>query len=109
MPNKHEKEKEKNIQACSVIRDNPNAKPVAVIQAVRAINKLLPRQNPEEHKAFNKNLKALIEIRDNVAIEDTIRIMAMNTINTMLESASPVESDIPTEADVMTKLRGSKK
>jgi cell division protein ZapA (FtsZ GTPase activity inhibitor) len=109
MPNKHEKEKENNIKACSVIRDNPSAKPVAVIQAVRAINKLLPRDNPEEHKAFNKNLKALIAIRDNVAIEDTIRIMAMNTINTMLESASPVQDNRPTEADVMNKIRGVKK
>ena len=109
MPNKHEKEKEKNIKACSVIRDNPSAKPVAVIQAVRAINKLLPRDNPEQHSAFDKNLKALIRIRDNVAIEDTIRIMAMNTINTMLESASPVTDDTPTELDVINKIRGSKK
>ena len=81
MPNKHEKEKENNIKACSVIRDNPSAKPVAVIQAVRAINKF----------------------------EDTIRIMAMNTINTMLESANPVQSNLPTEDDVITKIRGSKK
>lgn len=109
MPNKHEKEKENNIKACSVIRDNPNAKPVAVIQAVRAINKLLPRENPEEHKAFNKNLNALIRIRDNVAIEDTIRIMAMNTINTMLESASPVTDDRLTESDILKKIRGGNK
>jgi hypothetical protein len=109
MPNKHEKEKENNIKACSVIRDNPSAKPVAVIQAVRAINKLLPRENPEEHKAFNKNLNALIAIRDNVAIEDTIRIMAMNTINTMLESVSPVQSDRLQESDVISKIRGTKK
>lgn len=108
MPSKHEKEKQKNIDVCSVIRDNPSAKPIAVIQACRAINKLLPRENPETHSAFDKNLKALIEIRDNVSIEDTIRIMAMNTINTMLESVSTEKDDETTEDDILNKIRGAK-
>lgn len=109
MPTKNEKEKQKNISVCSAIRDNKDAKPIAVIQAVRAINKLLPKERPELNAQFNKNLKALIAIRDNKDVEDTIKIMAMNTINTMLESAEPVSSDKPTEADIMKKIRGGKK
>lgn len=106
MASKHEKEKDKNIKACAAIRDKVGAKPIAVIQAVRAINKLMPKENADTHPQFDKCLKALIRIRDSKEIEDTIRIMAMNTINTMLESAGSNMVDRPTEEDIMNKIRG---
>ncbi len=105
---KYDQEKQKNIKSCSAIRDSEESKPIAVIQAVRAIIKLLPKTNADSSPEFNKCLKALIKIRDDMEIEDTIRIMAMNSINTMLENVTEVKTEL-TEEDIMKKIRGKKK
>ena len=100
------KELEKNIQRCAAIRDNKGSRTIAVIQAVRAIQKLIAKDT--EHPEFDKNLDALIEIRDNENVEDTLRVMAMNTINTMLDSTAGDDSK-PSADDIMKKIRGTKK
>ena len=110
MANPFDKEKQENIKTCAKIRDNKTSKPIAVIQAVRAIQKLMPKDHPEENPEFKKNLIALKRIRKDDAIEDTIRVMAMNTINTMLDSVGDGSADDkPTEADIMKKIRSAKK
>ena len=109
MPKKHDNEKQRNICVCSMIRDDAGSKPIAVIQAVRAMNNLFPAEQPDSHPEFEKNLDALIQIRDNEDIEATIRIMAMNTINTMLKSVDSPQEDDSSADDIMKKIRGAKK
>ena len=109
MPKKHDKEKTKNIEVSARIRDGADSKPIAVIQAVRAINKLLPKGEPDDSGEFDRNVTALVAIRDNEGIEDTLRIMAINTLNTMLDTGEGATDARPTESDIMAKIRGAKK
>lgn len=109
MPNKYNGELDKNIAACAFIRDNPTSKPIAIIQAVRAIHKLIAKDNASEHPQFQKNLDALTAIRDDATIEDTLRIMAMNSINTMLDGVVDTSETRPTPDDILKKIRSKKK
>ena len=109
MPKKHDKEKTKNIEVSARIRDGADSKPIAVIQAVRAINKLLPKGEPDDSGEFDRNVTALVAIRDNEGIEDTLRIMAIKTLNTMLDTGEGATDARPTESDIMAKIRGAKK
>lgn len=109
MPRKHDKEKNKNIEVSARIRDGENSRPIAVIQAVRAINKLLPKGEPDSSGEFDKNVTALVAIRDDEGIEDTLRIMAINTLNTMLDNGETATDNRPTETEIMARIRGAKK
>ena len=104
---KYDNELDKNIRRCAAIRDGAESRTIAVIQAVRAIQKLIGKDT--EHPEFDKNLDALINIRDDEAIEDTLRIMAMNSINTMLDATVGDRPDTPSADDIMKKIRGEKK
>ena len=104
---KYTDELENNISRCVYIRDKEGSKTIAIIQAVRVIQKLI--SNNPEHPEFDRDLDALIQIRDNETIEDTLRVMAMNTINTMLDSVGGDKTENPTAEDIMKKIRGEKK
>lgn len=109
MARSYSREKNENIRICAKIRDDKNSKPIAKVQAVRAINKLLPSEGIADNPEFKMNLRVLKRLRLDTTIEDTIRIMAINTINTMLGSVGDPTEDETTEEDIMKKIRGTKK
>ena len=57
-----------------------------------------------------KNIKQLIQIRDDVATSPAVRIQAIQTMQKILDNIGASATDgQPTAADIMTKIRGSKK
>ncbi len=107
MAYKYHKEKQKNIDALIVIRDDIDTPPVVKVQSIRTLQKLLDAEHPQTEL----NFKTLTAIRDDESIKASIRVMAMQTLNSMFEtySSSDVDDTTPTEESIMGKIRGGKK
>lgn len=61
-------------------------------------------------KETQENIKQLIQIRDDVSTSPAVRIQAIQTMQKILDSIGASTTDgQPTAADIMTKIRGTKK
>lgn len=61
-------------------------------------------------KETEMNIRSLIAIRDNVETQPAVRIQAIQTLQKiMTEMGSSASDNRPTEADIMKKIRSSKK
>lgn len=57
-----------------------------------------------------QNIKTLIDIRDDVTTSPAVRIQAIQTMQKIMDSISAASTeDNVTEADIMNKIRGTKK
>lgn len=61
-------------------------------------------------KETEMNIRSLIAIRDDVETQPAVRIQAIQTLQKiMAEMGSSASDNRPTEADIMKKIRSSKK
>lgn len=57
-----------------------------------------------------QNIKTLIDIRDDVTTSPAVRIQAIQTMQKIMDSIGATSTeDKVTEADIMNKIRGTKK
>ena len=60
-------------------------------------------------KIREENIERLLKIRDGVDTPPAVQIQAIQGIQKILAECAPVDDNRPTEADIMTKIRGAKK
>ena len=61
-------------------------------------------------KETESNIKTLIKIRDDVETSPAVRIQAIQTMQKIMDSIGATQTDdLPSEGDILNKIRGSKK
>lgn len=104
---KKDNDRKKNIDTLKEIRDNDANVPAVRVQAVQTMQKLI---GDTDEKETEKNIKVLRSIRDDESVNHAVRIQTIQTLTKILEMVNGEdESDGPTEADIMAKIRGCKK